>query len=133
MDKQTLISIIEGNRKSRLITYITGDRQPFATRIAEDTIPIFNRHLENLASTEKVSLFLYTRGGDLVTPLKLVKLIKSYCKEFELLIPYRAHSAGTLIALGADKIAMGRLAELSPVDPTTMHPFNPPDPSFPQR
>jgi ATP-dependent protease ClpP protease subunit len=133
MDKQTLISIIEGSRKSRLITYITGDRQPFTTRIAEDTIPILNRHLENLAPTERLSLFLYTRGGDLVTPLKLVKLIKSYCKEFEVLIPYRAHSAGTLIALGADKIVMGRLAELSPVDPTTMHPFNPPDPSFPQR
>lgn len=133
MDKQTLISIIEGNRKSCLITYITGDRQPFATRIAEDAIPIFNRHLENLTSTERVSLFLYTRGGDLVTPLKLVKLIKTYCKEFEVLIPYRAHSAGTLIALGSDKIVMGRLAELSPVDPTTMHPFNPPDPSFPQR
>jgi hypothetical protein len=63
----------------------------------------------------------------------LVKLIRSYCKEFEVLIPYRAHSAGTLIALGADKIVMGRLAELSPVDPTTVHPFNPPDPSFPQR
>lgn len=133
MDKRALISIIEGERKSRLITYITGDRQPFATRVADDTIPIFNHHLENISPAEKISLFLYTRGGDLVTPLKLVKLIRSYCKEFEVLIPYRAHSAGTLIALGADKIIMGKLGELSPVDPTTTHPFNPPNPAIPQR
>jgi hypothetical protein len=133
MDKQALISVIEGQRKSRLIVYITGDRQPFVTRIADDTIPIFNRHLENITPTERISLFLYTRGGDLLTPLKLVKLIRSYCKEFEVLIPYRAHSAGTLITLGADKIIMGRLGELTPVDPTTMHPFNPQDPTFPQR
>jgi hypothetical protein len=133
MDKRTLINIIEKDRGSRLIIYITGDRQPFATGIEENVIPIFNNHLENLIPTEKISLLLYTRGGDLITPLKLVKLIKSYCKEFEVLIPYRAHSAGTLIALGADKIVMGRLGELSPVDPTTVHPFNPSDPLFPQK
>jgi len=133
MDKQDLIKKIEETRNSRVIVYITGDRQPFATRIADDVIPILNRHLGNISPTQKISLFLYTRGGDLVTPLKLVKLIKSYCKEFEVLIPYRAHSAGTLIVLGSDKIVMGKLGELSPVDPTTTHPFNPPNPAIPQR
>jgi len=57
-----------------------------------------------------------------------VKLIRSYCNEFEILIPYKCHSAGTLIALGTDKIVMGKLGELSPVDPTTTHPYNPQNP-----
>lgn len=132
MDKQDLIKKIEKTRNSRLIIYITGDRQPFATRIAEDVVPIFNRHLESIGNKKKISLFLYTRGGDMVTPLRLVKLIRNYCDEFEVLIPYRCHSAGTLIALGADRIVMGRLGELSPVDPTTMHPYNPQNPLNPQ-
>lgn len=139
MNKQYLIKKIEDQRNSRIIVYITGDRQPFVTRIADDVIPIFNRHLENIIKTTeprenlKISLFLYTRGGDMVAPLRLVKLIRSYCNEFEVLVPYRCHSAGTLIALGADKIAMGKLGELSPVDPTTIHPYNPQNPLNPQQ
>lgn len=139
MNKQDLIQKIEKARNARLIVYITGDRQPFATRIADDVIPIFNRHLENIAKTEKskeslkVSLLIYSRGGDMVAPLRIVKLIRSYADEFEVLVPYRCHSAATLIALGADKIVMGRLGELSPVDPTTMHPYNPQNPLNPQQ
>jgi len=133
MEKDDLISKIEENRRSRLIIYITGDRKPFATRIADDVIPIFNRHLENIGPQKKISLFIYTRGGDMVAPLRLVKLIRSYCDEFEVLIPYRCHSAGTLIALGAHKIVMGKLGELSPVDPVTMHPYNPQNPLNPQQ
>jgi hypothetical protein len=133
MDKQDLIQKIEKARNARLIVYITGDRQPFATRIADDVIPILNRHLENLGTPKKISLFLYTRGGDMVAPLRIVKLIRSYAQDFEVIIPYRSHSAGTLIALGANKILMGKLGELSPTDPSTTHPFNPPNPQIPQQ
>lgn len=62
----------------------------------------------------------------MVVPLRIVKLIRSYCKKFSILIPFRCHSAGTLISLGADEIVMTKLAELTPVDPTSeSHPFNP--------
>jgi hypothetical protein len=133
MNKEDLIKKIEESRNSRVITYITGDRQPFTTRIADDVIPIFNRHLESMGPQKKISLFLYTRGGDMVAPLRLIKLIRSHCNDFEVLIPYRCHSAGTLIALGANKIIMGKLGELSPTDPSTMHPFNPVNPQMPQQ
>lgn len=133
MEKQDLIKKIEKARNSRVITYITGDRKPFATRIADDVVPILSRHLENLSHPQRISLFLYTRGGDMVAPLRIVKLMRSYTKDFEVIIPYRAHSAGTLIALGANKILMGRLGELSPTDPSTMHPFNPVNPQNPQQ
>ncbi len=133
MNKQDLIKKIEKVRGSRLIIYITGDRHPFATQIGDDVIPIFNRHLETFGPQKRISLFLYTRGGDMVAPLRMVKLIRSYTQDFEVIIPYRAHSAGTLIALGANKILMGKLGELSPTDPSTTHPFNPPNPQIPQQ
>ncbi len=125
---QNLIQKIQEKRNSKVITYVTGDRQPFVTKVAEDIIPIFARHLEKIGRQDKISLFLYTRGGDMITPIRLIKLIRSYADEVEMIIPYRAHSAGTLISIGADKVVMGRLGELSPVDPSTGHPFNPENP-----
>ncbi len=128
METQNLIQKIQKSRNSKVITYVTGDRQPFVTKVAEDIIPIFARHLEKIGKQDKISLFLYTRGGDMITPIRLIKLMRSYADEIEMIIPYRAHSAGTLISIGADKIVMGRLGELSPVDPSTGHPFNPENP-----
>ncbi len=125
---QNLIQKIQEKRNSKVITYVTGDRQPFVTKVAEDIIPIFARHLEKIGRQDKISLFLYTRGGDMITPIRLIKLIRSYADEVEMIIPYRAQSAGTLISIGADKVVMGRLGELSPVDPSTGHPFNPENP-----
>lgn len=124
-ERQDIIKKISTSRGgSFVVTYVTGDRQPFQTNIADDTVSIFQRHLAG-KKPEKISLFIYTRGGDMIAPLRIVKLLRSYCDYLEVLIPNYAHSAGTLIALGANKIVMGRLAELSPVDPTIMHPLNP--------
>ena len=133
MTKKELIKKIEKARSSRVITYITGDRQPFATKIAGDVVPLLNGQLEQIGKVKKISLFLYTNGGDMLAPIRIVKLIRNHCDEFEVIVPYKAHSAGTLVALGADKIVMSKLGELTPVDPTTGHPFNPTNPANPQK
>jgi len=104
-----------------------GDTQPFATSIADDVLPILRKHLERLGKQDKISLMLYTSGGDMLAPFKIVSIIRQYCEQFEVLIPDKAHSAGTLLTLGADKLVMGSVSQLSPVDPTTSHPFNPKD------
>ena len=134
-----LIKQIERERNSKVICYITGDRASrlpginIKTQIGEDVIPILFRHLELMGKKDNIDLFLYTRGGDMVVPIRIVKLIRNYCKKFSILIPYRAQSAGTLIALGADEIIMTKLGELTPVDPTAeRHPFNPRNPSNPK-
>jgi len=133
MDKKQLIEALEKERNSRVISYITCDRPPFATRISVDVVPLLSEILDGMGKVEKISLFLYTSGGDMLAPVRIVKLIRSHCDHFEILVPYKAHSAGTLICLGADKIAMSKLGELTPVDPTTGHPFNPQNPINPQQ
>ena len=134
-----LIKQIEKQRNSKVICYVTGDRDSrlprinIRTQVGEDVIPILFRHLELIEKKDNIDLFLYTRGGDMVVPIRIVKLIRNYCKKFGILIPYRAQSAGTLIALGADEIIMTKLGELTPVDPTAQrHPFNPRNPSNPK-
>lgn len=119
-------------RNSSVICYITGDRDNISTRVAPDIIRVFFRHLEQIGEKERIDLFLYTRGGDVLTPWRLVNLIREYTPNFSVLIPFRAYSAGTLIALGADEIVMGKMGELGPIDPSVANAFNPDDPNNPQ-
>lgn len=128
-----LIRQIESARESRVLCYLTGGSQPFPTQIAEDAVKLFHGHLSGFGKVRQIDLLLCSRGGDMLTPLRLVPLIREFCERFCVLVPYRAHSAATSIALGADEIVMGPLAELTPIDPTTGHPFNPPDPANPNQ
>ncbi len=132
-DTADLIKKLESERSSRVISYATGDRPPFATKIAGDVVPLLGNLLDGIGKVKKISLLLYTSGGDMLAPIRIVKLIRNNCDSFEVLVPYKAHSAGTLICLGADTIVMGKLGELTPVDPATGHPFNPQNPANPQQ
>lgn len=133
MQTQNLIKQIEKLRNSRVITYITSDRQgPVNARIAMDIIPIVSEQLRKIGRVPKIDLFLYSTGGDTMVPWRLVSMIREYCDTFSVLIPYKAHSAATMISLGADEIVMSDLSELSPIDPSTANVFNPVDPSNPQ-
>ena len=129
MDKKLLIQQIEGLRRSRVVTYLTSDRQgPVNARVAMDIIPIVSRQLRAIGKTPNIDLFLYSTGGDTMVPWRLVSMAREYCDKFSVLVPYKAHSAATMIALGADEIVMSDLSELSPIDPSTANVFNPTDP-----
>ncbi|MFZ5633925.1 MAG: SDH family Clp fold serine proteinase [Bacillota bacterium] len=126
-----LIREIGRRRDSAVICYITGDRENLSTRIAPDVVPVFYRQLEMLPDRRRIDLFLYTRGGDVITPWRLVHLIREYTPEFCVLVPFRSYSAGTLLCLGADEIVMGVMGELGPIDPSVINAYNPQDPYNP--
>jgi len=119
-ERKELIRKIEESRKSNVLVYFTGDRKPVGSRIAEDAVRPLYEHLLALESSEprRIDLFLYTRGGDVSIPWRITTMIREFSEEVCVLIPYKAHSAGTMIALGADKIVMGKKAELGPIEPT---------------
>lgn len=126
-----LISQLQKARNSKVICYVTGDRQHLETRIAHDSHPLIFSHLREIGASEKIDLFLYSVGGITVAGWGLVQLIREFCKDFSVLVPYKAWSCGTLICLGANEIVMGRLGQLGPIDPSTHTPFNPPIPGLP--
>lgn len=65
-----------------------------------------------------VLLILSTTGGQIEPAYLISKCCKEYSKEkFIVVIPRRAKSAGTLLALGADEIHMGSMSQLGPIDP----------------
>jgi len=122
-----LISELQSKRNSKIITYIVSTRQGVNFQIADDAVRVIYDHLTvlNIKNGEKLDLFLHSFGGVGVVPWKLVNLIREFTDKFEVLVPYKAYSAATLIALGANKIIMHPMAELGPIDPKVGNEFNP--------
>jgi hypothetical protein len=137
-DRIAFIRDLEAIRQSKVISYITSDRQVipqnlpgFSIQLTSSALPLF---IEALGDNrfDAIDLFLYTRGGETDSVWPLVSLLRECCNKFSVIVPFRCHSAGTMICLGADEVILLRNAELSPIDPTTGNPFNPTDPVDPR-
>jgi ClpP class serine protease len=115
--RKSLIEQIENLRNSRVISYVTGDRSPCPAQVGDDAVRPLYQQIRALGQVPRLDLFLYTRGGAIDVPWRLVSALRSTAKEWNVLIPFRANSAGTLIALGADRIVLGPQGELGPIDP----------------
>lgn len=115
----------------KFLAYITGDRPGFETRIAPDVIDLFISQLDKIGPVNRIILYLYTRGGDTSAAWNIVNLLKMYCEDLVVIVPHKAHSSGTIISLGANKIIMTKQATLSPIDPSLNSPLNPIIPNDP--
>lgn len=124
-DRLDLYKQLEEQRGSKLLVYVTSTRQGLETQIANDILPKVAEHLDKIGDTEKISLYLYTNGGNTLTAWSLVNLIRSFCKNFEVIIPSNCFSSGTLICLGANTLVMTKQATLGPIDPSINGPLNP--------
>lgn len=124
-DRIELYKKIEREYNSKILVYVTSDRTNMSAQIAQDAIDLFIRHLEKIRNCDRLSLFLYTRGGDTAAAWNIVNLLKMYCDELQVIVPHKAHSAGTIICLGANEIIMTKQATLSPIDPSITTPLNP--------
>jgi hypothetical protein len=124
-ERRGLIQQIERAEQGHIIAYITGDRRGLETKIAGDVFPIFYEHLKEVGHVPKLILFLYTVGGDSLAGLGIVNLLREFCDDLEVIVPFKALSCGTLISLGANRILMTRGGQLSPIDPSLASPYNP--------
>ncbi len=62
-------------------------------------------------------LILHTPGGMAEAAQTIVDYLRSKFAAIDVLVPTYAMSAGTMIALGCDRIVMGRQSQLGPTDP----------------
>lgn len=130
-----LIKKIQTERKSKIVTLVTSDRINLSAPIHQMMNDIIYEQLRIIkregGEFENIDLFLYSRGGDSDAPWSIVSTIREVFpdKKFNVLLPFRAHSAATMISLGADEIVMTEKAELGPVDITISNsPLNPTHP-----
>lgn len=116
---------IESSRNSKVLAYITGDRRGLETNMASEVVDFFVHHLDHIGVVKKISIVLYTAGGETLSAWSLVNLLQMFCDRLEVIIPSKCRSAGTLFCLGADNLVMTKQATLGPIDPSVNTPLNP--------
>lgn len=129
--RSSVIGHVGSHLNAPVLAYVTGDRPGLQTQISAEQVPLLPRHLSTIGHHDRLALLLYTRGGDTNVPWAVITAMREHCSELVVLIPFCAHSSGTLLALGADEIFMTKFATISPIDPTVANAFNPQDPANP--
>lgn len=113
--RQALIKKIQETSGNQLLCYVSGK----AASIDRDDTIGFVDLLHNVDPEKNVDLMLHTPGGDIDSAEKLISMVRTAVGQryFRVIVPDFAKSAGTLMALGADKIIMSDTSELGPIDP----------------
>jgi hypothetical protein len=128
-----LIQKLQDVRESKALLYFLSDRRStiripgINTVLAGEPHLIIYDHLRTIGHVPKLDLVIHTRGGNLDAVWPLVSICREMSEQFSVLVPMTAHSAGTLLCLGAEQVLMGTGASLSPIDPSTSNLFNPTD------
>jgi Serine dehydrogenase proteinase len=130
-ERVKLIEQIQEQRQSQVICYLTSIRPNLNAQMSDDAVrAIFDQMLLlPERPVKKLDVFLCSNGGAGTVPWRLISLLREYAESVGVLIPYRAYSAATLLALGADDIVMHPFAEMGPIDPTVTNEYNPVDPN----
>jgi ATP-dependent protease ClpP protease subunit len=85
--------------------------------ISPEDINGFMTCVHNMDCKKGLLLLLHTPGGSAEAAETIVAYLWSKFDKIDVLIPTYAMSAGTMIAMAADNIIMGRQSQLGPTDP----------------
>lgn len=113
--RQALLRSIRERFGTPLICYMSG----IAALISRDDTVFLVDLLHNLQRGCDLDLLLHTPGGDIDAAEKLILMLQTWVGKARLrvIVPDFAKSAGTLMALGSDRIVMSDASELGPIDP----------------
>jgi len=112
-----LISEIEKIRNSNVICFVC--HQSITSRVAYR----LNKIVRKAEMIENLDLMVDSGGGDIDATSKIVKILRTHCKSFSVIVPFYAKSAATLLAVSADEIVMCKSGELGLVDPQVRDPI----------
>jgi len=115
-ERVCLIERLEQLRDSKVLVYFS------YTPLDDNILVPLYKQLKKIGHTKKIDLFLHSYGGAVDTPYKVVMLIREFCDEFAVIVPFVAKSAASMLVLGADEVVMGPISELGPIDPLVKHP-----------
>jgi len=118
--------------EGKLIVYTASPFHRVSSIMIQD-VPSFEDLLRSAGKAKDGYLMINSPGGDGNAAEKLLMMCRQrFTKSFYVIVPDYAKSAATMISLGSDKILMGYLAELGPIDPQLRTaPF--PGPGIPAR
>jgi hypothetical protein len=125
---KALIERLAEVREGKVLSLVYVDFLPANPMLAGDLILQLEPLILELGKVPKLDLFLRSTGGIAEIPWKIVSLLRSFCDDFEVVVPRNAMSGATHVVIAADEIVMGPFSFLGSVDPTRTHPLLPRDP-----
>lgn len=120
---QGIVEKIEKMLGAPLITYWNSSNGSICSN---DVIGLYGV-LKGIGRVDRLVMFIKSTGGFGEASLRMVHLLRQATRELSVLIPLECESAATMLALGADQIFMGPLAQLSAVDTSLTHDLSPID------
>ena len=117
-NRKVLFSQWESLRQRPLITYVTSIRPNLSVNMSGDSVSKIINVINTIPSDYKdVDFMIISNGGDPITSLRIVSILRERFQHLTVVVPYVAYSAATILALGADDILMHPFSNLGPVDP----------------
>jgi hypothetical protein len=114
--RRRLLKRIEKLTGSRVIAYLANPNA--SPNFIDHNDPVFlNDLLENIGDAEVLDVIIDSPGGEANVAEKLAIMCREHCKVMRAIIPNSAKSAATMWAISSDKILMGYLSEIGPIDP----------------
>jgi len=106
---------LEALRGASPLVYCVSEQWP--KKLTTPDVHAFSRAWQELPRGKSVDLIIHTEGGMVAAARSFALQLRQHASRLEVLVPYKARSAGTLLCLAADAIILGPVAEFSPIDP----------------
>ena len=120
---QAIINKLSSLLGGKFVAYFNNPRG----NVCHDDVVALYELLQQVGKSDVVHLFIKSSGGSGQASLRIVNLLRQYCGQLTALVPLECASTATMIALGANRILMGPMAYLTPVDTSLTHSLSPID------
>lgn len=116
--RKEIFAKIEKKRQRPLISYVTSIRPNLSGQMAGDSIEHIIEQVQCIPlEQQEIDFLLISNGGDPITALRIISILRERFLKVSVLLPNVAYSAATILSLGADEIIMHPYSNLGPVDP----------------
>lgn len=120
---QDVLRRVQKKVRGTFLTYWTST----SGSVCDNDVMAMHELLREVGPRDEVTLFVKSDGGSGMASLRMVHLLRRFAKRLTVAAPLNCASAATMLALGADRIAMGPLSYLTAVDTSLEHDLSPVD------
>src|SRR5687768_17494106 len=120
---QKMLSRIQARIRGSFMTYWTST----SGSVCDNDVMAMHELLQATGPHRQLTLCVKSDGGSGMAALRLVHLLRTHTRRLTVAAPLSCASAATMLALGADTIAMGPLSFLTAVDTSLEHDLSPLD------
>jgi hypothetical protein len=108
---------LETELKRPVVAFFTSFNYP--VMINDSDADMFEGLLQKMDLSNGVAVIINSPGGSGLAAERIIKACRTYSgtNEYIAIVPGKAKSAATMVCLGAEKIFMGPVSELGPIDP----------------